>query len=331
MTATMANSGAPASAPIPAARPRVGFIVGPTGVGKTTFAIDLAERLGAEIVNADSRQIYRGMDIGTAKPGAVERARVPHHLIDHLEFGQPLDVAAFARLAHQAISDIVSRGKRPLLVGGSGLYLRVVRGGIFRAPAIDLALRAELAAQAAREGSAHLHARLRALDLDAAARIHPNDTKRIVRALEVQETSGIPISRYQREHAFRARELDSLTIGLNLPRSELYERIERRFDDMITAGLVDEVRALLAPGPDPGPLLLSTIGYREIAAYLRGEITLERAVETAKRESRRLAKRQITWFSAECDTVWMDPRSGFEPALRRFEDFFVHGSVIQDA
>lgn len=317
-------------APGPGARPRVGFIVGPTGVGKTAYAIELAERIGAEIVNADSRQIYRGMDLGTAKPAADERARVPHHLIDLLDPDEPLNAAEFARLARETIGDITARGRRPLVVGGSGLYLRVLRGGIFRGPAAAPGLRAELAAQARRQGSSEMHRRLREVDPEAAARIHPNDLKRIVRALEVYELSGAPISQHQRQHAFAAGEFESLTVGLTLPRAELYAAIDRRFDAMMAAGLVEEVKALLAAGYDPGAPPLSTIGYREIAAYLRGETTIAQAAELAKRESRHLAKRQLTWFRAERETVWINPRGGIEQAADLFENFFRFGSGICD-
>lgn len=306
-------------------RPRVGFIVGPTGVGKTAFAIELAERLGGEIINADSRQIYRGMDIGTAKPTASERARVRHHLVDRLAPDDPLNAAAFAQMAHAAIDEVIARGKCPLVVGGSGLYLRVLRGGIFASPATVPGLRAELAAQAEREGSPRMHRRLIEVDPEAAARIHPNDLKRIVRALEVFESSGTPISRYQRSHGFAASAFESLTIGLLLPRPELYAAIDRRFDAMMAAGLVDEVRVLMAAGTDSLAAGLSTIGYREIAAYLRGEVTLASAVESAKRESRRLAKRQLTWFRADPATVWIDPRDGTGRAAQILQDFFKHG------
>lgn len=309
-------------------RPRVGFIVGPTGVGKTWFAIELAERLGAEIVNADSRQIYRGMDIGTAKPTSSERARVRHHLIDILEPDEMINVADFARLARDAVGEIVARGKRPLVVGGSGLYLRVIRGGIFSGPPAAPGLRAELMEQAQRQGAPEMHRRLAEVDSTAAARIHPNDLKRIVRALEVYELTGAPISRYQREHAFEDSALESLTVGLRLGRAELYAAINRRFDAMIAAGLVDEVMALMALGSRSSAL--SSIGYREIAAYLRGEITLARAIELAKRESRRLAKRQLTWFRAECETVWIESREGIDRAVRLFEDFFADRSVPGD-
>lgn len=321
MSADAALSGV---APLAAAGPdriRVGFIVGPTGVGKTAFAIAAAERLDAEIVNADSRQVYRGMDIGTAKPSAAERRRVAHHLIDIRDPGERLDVAEFARIARAAIAEIAGRGRRVLVAGGSGLYLRVLRGGIFAGPPARPALRAELRAVAERLGPGELYRRLTMVDAEAAARIDPHDLARIVRALEVYQLSGMPISAHQRRHAFAAREYVSLTIGLTIPREALYAAIERRFDAMVAAGLVGEVRTLMAGGGDRGAAL-PAIGYREIAAYLRGEMTLEQAIERAKRESRRLAKRQLTWFRAEPEIVWIDPREEAEAGLRRLASFF---------
>jgi tRNA dimethylallyltransferase len=327
---------------------KVGLIVGPTGAGKTAFAIELAERLGAEIVNADSRQLYRRMDLGTAKPSAAERARVTHHLIDVCDPDRPIDVAEFAVLAHEAIAEIAARGRPVLIVGGSGLYLRVLRDGIFAGPRASADYRAELGALAAAHGAAYLHERLRQADAEAAGRISANDLPRMIRALEVFALSGIPISEHQRRHrigtgmaggmADRAIEVmpgwssgtvgrgyDNLAIGLAVPRARLYAQIERRFDAMIAAGLIDEVRGLLAAdvGLDrAGSLMRRTIGYREIARYLEGKLELPAAIELAKRESRRLAKRQMTWFRRERDLVWLDPVSDLDEALGRFRGFF---------
>ena len=304
-------------------RPRVGFIVGPTAVGKSTVALEIAERLGAEIVNADSRQLYRGMDVGTAKPSPAERRRVRHHLIDIATPAAPLDVAEFARRARAVIAGLVAGGRPVLVVGGSGLYLRAIRGGVFEGPAAAPEVRARLAMTAADEGLAGLHRRLAAVDAEAALAISPNDLRRIVRALEVYELTGMPISEHQRRHRFAAREFASLTIGLTLERARLYEAIDRRFDAMIAAGLVDEVRGLLAAGYDPGAPPLCTIGYREIASFLRGETTLVEAVAGAKRASRRLAKRQLTWFRADREIVWLDAATDAAAAgFELFASFF---------
>ena len=276
-----------AAAPI-----KVGFIVGPTGIGKTALALDVAERLGAEIINADSRQVYRGMDIGTAKPGPAELARVRHHLVDVRSPGQPLDVAQFRALARAAIAEVAARGRPVLVTGGSGLYLRVLRYGIFDGPGAAPELRRELLDAAHKHGAEYLYNELRRIDPPAAARLEPRDLYRIVRAIEVFRLTGVALSRHQAAHGFIHPEYESLTIGLRMDRERLYRTIEERFDAMIAAGLAGEVQALLDAGYAPHVPPLSTIGYKHIAAHLKGEITLAAAIDLAKRDTRRLAKRQ---------------------------------------
>jgi tRNA dimethylallyltransferase len=307
----------PAAAPI-----RVGFIIGPTGVGKTAFAVEIAERLGADIVNCDSRQLYLGMDIGTAKPTASERQRVTHHLIDVRSPDQPIDAAEFADFARVALAEVAARARPALVVGGSGLYLRVLRAGIFAGPRASPAVRAELIDTAERRGLRHLHEELRRVDQEAAVRISPNDLRRVVRALEVFRLTGIAISEHQRRHRFASHHWDTLTIGLSLPRDELYQAINRRFDAMIEAGLIDEVRALVARGHAFDRPPLDSIGYREIAASISGELTFPEALEQAKRASRQLAKRQLTWFRKERDILWMDAREGSDRARELLARFF---------
>jgi tRNA dimethylallyltransferase len=304
------------------ARTAVGFIVGPTGAGKSALAMEVAERLNCEIVNADSRQFYRGMDLGTAKPSAEDRARVSHHLIDVRQPDEALDVAEFAQLARAAIEEIAARGRNPLVVGGSGLYLRVIRGGIFRGPAASAEIRDRLAKVAAEQGVAHLHLRLRELDPEAANRIGRNDLYRIVRALEVFELTGETISAHQQRHRFADLGYDTLTVGVAVEREKLYAAIDARFDAMVAAGLVAEVRALAEAGYSPDRPPLSTIGYKQIAMYLRGEIAIDDAVARARQESRRLAKRQLTWFRREPEIVWLDPERGAQDALALFGKFF---------
>ena len=320
-------------------RIRAGFIVGPTAAGKSSIAIQIAEQLGAEIINADSRQAYRGMDIGTAKPRTDELRRVPHHLIDIRDPDTPLDVAEFAALARVAITEIAARGRPVLVVGGSGLYLRAIRGGIFHAPPASPEIRARLASLADQHGVGYLLERLSRIDPEAAARIKANDLKRVARALEVYEQTGVPISEHQRRHRFAERPFETLTIGLTLPRESLYQIIDRRFDAMIEEGLVGEVRKLVAKGHDrtgplasavmleddrrgPAALPLSTIGYREIAGFLRGDISLAEAIDRAKRASRQLAKRQLTWFRADPEIIWLDAAREADAALKLFQDFF---------
>jgi tRNA dimethylallyltransferase len=300
-------------------RIRAGFIVGPTAAGKSSIAVQIAEQLGAEIVNADSRQVYRGMDIGTAKPGAEEQRRVPHHLIDIRDPDQPIDVAEFAAMARAVIADIARRGRPVLVVGGSGLYLRAIYGGIFSAPPASVQIRTKLNTLASQHGVRHLFDKLVKVDPEASSRISPNDLKRIVRALEVYQQTGLPISYHQKLHSFGDRGFEVLILGVTKPRPELYATIERRFDMMIRNGLIDEVRWLLAKGYQ---LPLSTIGYREIAAYIRGDSSLPEAIMRAKRASRRLAKRQLTWFRANPGVIWLDSAHGLGTALKLFQRFF---------
>jgi tRNA dimethylallyltransferase len=306
------------------ARIRVGFIVGPTGTGKSRLAIEVAARFGGaiEIVNADSRQFYRGMDIGTAKPSVEEQRLAPHHLIDVRDPNEPLDVAEFAQIARAAIAGIVARGRFPMVVGGSGLYLRVLRGGIFQGPRASLEIRERLGAVADERGVEYLHAQLREVDSAGADRIGVNDRYRIIRALEVFELTGEPISAHQGRHRFAAGGYDALTVGIEIDREKLYATIDSRFDAMIAAGFVEEVRALMAAGYSPEKPPLSAIGYKQVVAHLRGEMTLVDAISLAKRDSRRLAKRQLTWFRREPEIVWLDPERAAQDALALFEKFF---------
>jgi tRNA dimethylallyltransferase len=302
-------------------QPRVAVIVGPTGVGKSALAVAIAEHLRGEIVNADSRQLYIGMDIGTAKPTAEQRARVPHHLLDVCAPDQPLDVAKFAALGRRAIEDIAARCRPVIVCGGSGLYLKVLLRGVFLGPAASPELRRELLKQSAQHGPQYLHQRLRAVDPQSAQRIAPRDVVRVVRALEVFYLTGTPLSVYHQHHGFSQARYETLMLGLTMERERLYARIDRRFDAALASGFLDEVRALLAQGYDFGRPPLSTIGYRHLAAYLRGEMALEQAVALAKRDTRRFAKRQLTWFRRDGQIRWMTPEQAQERALEMFSRF----------
>ena len=282
-------------------------IVGPTAAGKSEVGMGLAEALDGEIVSADSMQVYRGMDIGTAKPTAEERARVPHHLIDILDPDEAFSVADYQARADAALAAIWQRGRQPILVGGSGLYIRAVLEEMdFSLVPPDPEFRRRLLEEARSKGTRALHEWLGEVDPAAAARIHPNDQKRIIRALEVAESSwgvGSDSGKVDRE---RTPRYNSTQFGLTLEREELYRRIEARADRMIAGGLVEEVRGLLERGLDEDLVSIKGLGYAQIAPHVRGQIPLEEAVSRLKRDTRRFAKRQMTWFRADPRIEWID-------------------------
>lgn len=287
-------------------RLRLVAVVGPTGAGKTDLGIALAQRFDAEIINADSRQVYRRLDIGSAKPTAAQRAAVPHHLVDVVEPNESFDCARFRALALAAIDDISRRGKRVLIVGGTGLYVKVLLHGLFDGPARDPALRAALL-RAEEEAPGILHQRLHVVDPHSAARLHPHDRMRLIRALEVYERTGRPISAWQAEHHFGTGEFDARVLGLALPRTDLYTRIIARCQAMIDAGLIGEVEQLYADGFAPELPALCSPGYREVGEYVRGRCDLPTAVARMAQATRHLAKRQLTWFRADPEIVWCAP------------------------
>jgi tRNA dimethylallyltransferase len=288
-------------------RPRLVCLVGPTASGKTALALELAERLGGEIVSADSRQAYRGLDIGTAKPTAAERRRVLHHGLDLIDPGERLDASRFRTVATEAIADLQRRGRVALVVGGTGLYVRALLGGLCAAPPREPTLRAALERAAADEGTAALHARLASVDPVAAARIHPHDGVRVVRALEVAFASGRPLSAWQEAHRFGDKPYDALIIGLARPVAELDARIAARADAMLAAGFLDEVRALARRGLEVDAPGLEAVGYRELRACVDGTCSLSEALGATILATRRFAKRQRTWFRAESGVVWHHP------------------------
>jgi tRNA dimethylallyltransferase len=290
-------------------------VVGPTAAGKTDLAIELAAALDGEIISADSRQIYRGMDIGTAKAAPEQRTRIPHHLLDVVDPDQVLTLAEYQRLACAVIADVHARGHLPLLVGGSGQYVRAVVEG-WRIPEVppNPGLRAELEAEARRTGSEALHARLASLDPRAAFSIDHRNVRRVIRALEVCLVTGCPISdlRGKEPPPWRA-----LWLGVTRHRDELYARIDARVDRMIAVGLVEEVRRLHEAGYGWDLPAMTGLGYRQIGAYLRAEITLDGAVALIKKQTRRLVQKQYNWFSLDDPvTRWLDPgASTVEDAL----------------
>jgi len=297
-------------------RIRLLVIVGPTAVGKSALALRLARHFAGSIISADSRLIYRGMDIGTAKPSAADRAEIPHALIDIVAPDEPFGLAQYQELAHQAIAAAHAAGRLPLLVGGTGQYVHAVTEGwsIPRVPP-QPALRAELQAQADAEGADALHRRLAAVDPQAAARIDPHNVRRVIRALEVYLATGAPISELQRR---TPPPYDLLQIGLRMERERLYARIDARVDAMMAAGLLEEVRRLRTAGYDDRLPSMSGLGYRQLAAHLRGEIGLPEAVEQIKRATRRYVHQQMMWFRESDPAItWFEAPE----TLRRFPTF----------
>ena len=284
-------------------------LLGPTAVGKTEIAIQLAQRLDAEIISVDSRQIYRQMDIGTAKPTLEEQQAARHHLIDCVDISQPFSVADYQSLVDAAIADIQNRGKQVLLVGGAGLYFRAIVDGLFEGPGADPALREQLEQEAAQHGVEILHERLRVCDPASADRIHPNNIVRVIRALEVYELTGTPMSELQQQWHPEKQRYPFIAFCLTMPRALLYRRIEQRVDIMLANGLIAEVETLLAAGYTRDTVALQSFGYRELIAYLDGNCTYMEAVSQLKRNTRRFAKRQLTWFRKDTRLEWIDRES----------------------
>ena len=302
-------------------------IAGPTASGKTALSIRLAQEHGCEIICMDSMQLYRRMDIGTAKPTPAERAAVPHHMVDVAEPTEAFSVARYQEMAEACVRDIQARGKRALFVGGTGLYLRALRHPMAMGDvAADEGIRAELQALSEQPGGREkLHAMLAQVDAETAARLPVGDVRRVIRALEVWRLTGIPFSRQpQREQtpAFRYR-----VVSLNMDRAKLYERVERRVDAMLREGLVEEVRGLLDSGVPPEAQAMKGLGYKELVPYLRGECSLEAAVDEMKKGTRHYAKRQLTWMRREEDVRWLD--SLFPNAYDELEAYMTKGEESQ--
>ncbi len=289
-------------------------ICGPTGIGKTAFSIELARQFSGEIIGADSMQIYKFMDIGTAKPTREETEQIPHHLIDFLDPAQNFDAGKYAQMAASAVQNLSDRNRTCLVAGGTGLYIRALIFGLFRSRPICEQTIEQLTNEAEQQGSFHLHARLADCDPVAAKKIHPHDTFRIVRALEVFQTTGQPISSRQDHHGFTQPRFHSLTIGLSMDRDLLYKRINRRVDIMMEQGFLAEVEKLLDLGYGLDLKSMRSIGYRHIGLYLTGQLSFAEAMRLFKRDTRRYAKRQFTWFRKEPGIIWTEPSKVEETA-----------------
>ncbi len=282
-------------------------ILGPTGVGKSGVALGLAARFRGEIINADSMQVYRGFDIGTDKPSPADRRAIPHHLLDVAEPTSQFTAADFVAGALEAMAGIHGRGALPFIVGGTGLYIKALLDGLFPGPGRSPEVRAKLEAEAARDGLEALFKRLEAVDPAYALKVRARDRVRIVRALEVFETTGKPISEHFRDTESFVKGLRQFRVGLTLDRPALVRRIEERVDRMFAAGLVKEAEGLLAQGVPADAPAFKGLGYRQVLSFLRNEISLDEARDLVKRETRRFAKRQMTWFRKMSDIAWFGP------------------------
>ena len=288
-------------------KPKLLIVLGPTAVGKSEVALQLAQSINSEIVNADSQQVYRHMDIGTGKPSMDDQQRVRHHLIDIVDPDEEFNAAFYRQLATAAIDDIQKRGKNVLVCGGTGLYLKALTHGLFTGPGQDPELRRGLEQELKENGLTALYQRLVEIDASVLSSIHPNDRQRIIRALEVYHSTGKPISVWQKEHAFQEEPFEVLKIGLMRGRAELYDLINRRSEQMLEAGLLDEVRGLISRGYNLELKPLRSVGYRQIGEVLQGGKTVVEALDEMKQETRRLAKRQLTWYRADTDIHWYHP------------------------
>lgn len=282
------------------------ILTGPTAVGKTDISIELAQKLNAEILSADSMQVYRHMDIGTAKPTTYQQKQVKHHLIDLVEPDQDFSVADYQACFQETLEKVVHQGKLPLMVGGTGLYIRAcTQAFVFDPDGADPELRAKLRAEAEQFGADRLHRQLAKVDPQSAARVHPNDLVRIIRALEVYSTTGTPLSELQPKRN-QEIQFNTIFIFLDRNREELYQRIEERVDVMFSEGFVDEIRSLLERGYTPDLKPLQSLGYRQVSDFLMGKIPLNEAIAQTKQQTRHYAKRQLTWFRREPVDFWLN-------------------------
>jgi tRNA dimethylallyltransferase len=285
-------------------RPRVVILLGPTGVGKSKLAIELAEELGGEVVSADSMQVYRYMDIGTAKPTPDEQKRVRHHLIDLVTPDQPFHVDLYRTMARKAIDQLYKNGKPIWVVGGTGLYIKALTQGLFTHPKIDPNVRIKLKQEAEEKGETFLYQRLKRVDPKTASQLHPHDLFRTIRALEVFDSTGVPISFFRDQHRFGEKPYLTLKIGLNVDRKDLYRRIEERVDQMIERGFLQEVRELIEMGYGPELKPMQNLGYKQMVQFLSKKISWAEAIRQIKKETRHYAKRQWVWFKADPEVCW---------------------------
>jgi len=307
-------------------RQKIIVILGPTATGKSSLAVEVAEEFGGEIISADSVQVYRYMDIGTAKPPPEVRERIPHHLIDVVDPDEGFSAGLFRKLAEEAIAEIGKEGRMPIVAGGTGLYIKALISGLIEGVEGDEVIRRRLSEEArAPGGGERLYLRLREVDPASAERIHPHDIYRVIRALEIYEVLGLPPSRVRGAHRFSKSPYDVLKIGLIKEREELYKGIDRRVDMMVKEGLREETLRLLSMGYGPELRSMQSIGYRQMVRHIRGEYDLEEAIRLIKRDTRRLAKRQITWFKPDREIRWYRYPEQRDEILRLIRSFWERG------
>lgn len=306
-------------------KPKILVIAGPTASGKTKVSIELAKRLNGEIVSADSMQIYKYMNIGTAKPTEEEKENILHYMLDILDIGDRFSVAQYKDMAMRYIEEILNRGKIPIVVGGTGLYINSITEEINYDEKAEEnnVIRKELEEIAKEYGNTLLYEELEKVDKEAIKRIHINDTKRIIRALEVFKTTGITITEYQKSSKQNEKKYDYKIVGLYIEREKLYERINKRVDLMIEQGLLEEAKSVIKMIEDKGRLTsFQAIGYKEFVPYFNGEVSLEEAISNIKQESRRYAKRQMTWFKRTKGIEWFNALENFEELIKKIMYFF---------
>ena len=289
------------------AKQKLVVITGPTATGKSALAIESALELGGEILSADSMQVYKGMDIGTAKTPFDERKGVPHHLLDVVDPDEEFNASIFRSLSLPLLAEIRSRGNVGMVVGGTGLYIKVLLGGLLYCPNPDPELRLELENICDQEGSQVLHGQLQMLDPESAEKIHPNDSVRIIRALEIIHSAKDRLSSIMRQHAFKDKPFEVLKVCLNMKREDLYDRINKRCIHMVENGLIEEVEGLLEKGYTSHLRPMQSIGYRHVSNFLEGTWDLEKTVSQLQTDTRRYAKRQLTWFRADPEMIWLGP------------------------
>jgi len=296
------------------------IICGPTGIGKTTFAISVARRFNGEIIGADSMQIYKHMNIGTAKPEPEELSQIPHHLVDFLDPKDDFDAGQYVKAADKSIEDMTTRGKIPIITGGTGLYIKALLYGLFRSEPICEKTLSQLTRDLGEAGSLNLYQKLEKCDPKSAQKIHPNDSFRVIRALEVYQTTGQRISDRQKNHDFDDLRYNSMKIGLTMDREKLYDRINKRVDVMLNQGLLNEVTTLVENGYSFDLKPMQSIGYKHMGMFIENKVSWEEAVRLLKRDTRRYAKRQFTWFRKDKEIIWFQP-SQFDLAKKLIKEF----------